>query len=203
LLWENRQERVVALNFASAKNPGGGFLTGSQAQEESLARCSSLFRCIEPMREMYETNRRSSCLYTDHMIYSPDVPVFRRDVDDTLLEEPYVVSIITAPAVNAGAVLRNERVRVPQIEPVMRARSAKVLAIAARHGHRRLILGAWGCGVFQNSPDDVARWFAEHLRGDGAFASAFDRVVFAILDTTPDRRTIGSFEREFSPAAKV
>ncbi len=34
---------VLALNFASAKNPGGGFLKGSQAQEESLARASGLY----------------------------------------------------------------------------------------------------------------------------------------------------------------
>jgi len=33
---------VVCLNFASAKNPGGGFLSGSRAQEESLARSSGL-----------------------------------------------------------------------------------------------------------------------------------------------------------------
>ncbi len=35
-------KHTVCLNFASAKNPGGGFLCGSQAQEESLARASAL-----------------------------------------------------------------------------------------------------------------------------------------------------------------
>src|SRR4051812_30696833 len=38
--------RVLALNFASARHPGGGFLKGSQAQEESLARASGLYACI-------------------------------------------------------------------------------------------------------------------------------------------------------------
>ncbi len=33
----------LCLNFASAKNPGGGFLSGSQAQEECLARASGLY----------------------------------------------------------------------------------------------------------------------------------------------------------------
>ena len=62
---------VLALNFASAKNPGGGFLKGSQAQEESLARASGLYPCIAQMQAMYDTNRRlRSCLYTDNMISS-------------------------------------------------------------------------------------------------------------------------------------
>jgi len=38
-----KNENVICLNFASAKNPGGGFLGGSQAQEESLARSSGLY----------------------------------------------------------------------------------------------------------------------------------------------------------------
>jgi uncharacterized protein (TIGR02452 family) len=81
---------VLCLNFASAKRPGGGFLGGSQAQEESLARASGLYPCIVQFQEMYETNRRcGTCLYTDHMIYSPQVPVFRDD-EGRLLEEPFL-----------------------------------------------------------------------------------------------------------------
>ncbi|MFT5685176.1 MAG: hypothetical protein ACI8RZ_006125, partial [Myxococcota bacterium] len=59
---------VAALNFASARNPGGGFRKGSQAQEESIARASGLFACVEG-NEMYVYNRHHRHpLYSDHMI---------------------------------------------------------------------------------------------------------------------------------------
>lgn len=191
-------ERVLALNFASARNPGGGFLKGSQAQEESLARASGLYACINPLQGMYETNRsHPSCLYTDHMIYSPDVPVFRDDAD-VLLEQPYNVTFLTAPAVNAGAVRTNEPHNVARIEPMMRARIEKVLSLAVVHGHEVLVLGAWGCGVFANDPDAVAGWFAEQLTGEGLFRGAFRHVSFAVLDRTPNRSMIGPFEKRFA-----
>jgi uncharacterized protein (TIGR02452 family) len=191
-------ERVLALNFASARNPGGGFLKGSQAQEESLARASGLYACIAPLTEMYEVNRQhSSCLYTDHMIYSPDVPVFRDDTD-ALLERPFPVSFITAPAVNAGAVRRNEPKNVSRIEPVMLSRIEKVLSVAVVHGHEALVLGAWGCGVFDNDPEEMAAWFARHLKGAGLFRAAFHRVVFAVRDSTADGSVIRPFERLFA-----
>jgi uncharacterized protein (TIGR02452 family) len=192
------QCRVLVLNFASARNPGGGFLKGSQAQEESLARASALYACLERFPEMYEANRRfRSCLYTDHMIYAPDVPVFRDD-NDTLLDEPCRVSFLTAPAVNAGAVRMNEPANVPRIEPVMRSRMEKLLTIAAAHDHPVLVLGAWGCGVFANNPDQVAAWFAHFLRGEWRFRRVFRQVIFAVLDWTPQGSTIGPFERHFS-----
>jgi uncharacterized protein (TIGR02452 family) len=186
---------VLCLNFASAKNPGGGFLNGSQAQEESLARATGLYPCIAPLRAMYDTNRQfGSCLYTDHMIYSPRVPVFRDD-DDGLLAEPYAVSLITAPAVNVGALRPDER---PRVEPTMLARTEKVLALAAAHGHEVLVLGAWGCGVFRNNPADVARWFRHHLCENAALRGAFRAVVFAVLDTSPGERTLRPFADCFS-----
>ena len=201
LLREDPSTRVMALNFASAKNPGGGFLNGSQAQEESLARASGLYACIAPLQEYYEANRRSwSCLYTDHMIYSPDVPVFRDD-DDVLLDEPYPVSFVTAPAVNAGVVRSREPQNVGRIQLVMRARVESVLNIAVANGHESVVLGAWGCGVFRNDPAQIAEVFARQLQEDGRFQSAFRKVVFAVLDRTADRSAIGPFERFFLPVS--
>jgi uncharacterized protein (TIGR02452 family) len=200
-LLDEGSTRVLALNFASARNPGGGFLKGSQAQEESLARASGLYACQTALMEMYEVNRQQpSCLYTDHMIYSPDVPFFRDD-NDLLLGQPFPVSVLTAPAVNAGAVQRNEPSSVGRIEAVMLARMEKVLSVAVAHGHETLVLGAWGCGVFANDPEQVASWFARHLRGDGLFRVAFRKVVFAVLDGKPGGSTIRHFERLFAGRA--
>ena len=105
---------VVALNFASAKHPGGGFLGGSRAQEESLARSSGLYACLAG-NPMYDFHRaRGDAMYTNYAIYSPDVPVFRTD-DGTLLEQPWLCSFVTAPAVNAKAVLGRDSTRGAEI----------------------------------------------------------------------------------------
>jgi uncharacterized protein (TIGR02452 family) len=196
-LVERGEGDVAALNFASAKHPGGGFLGGSQAQEESLARASGLYASLAPCREHYETNLLcGTALYTDSIVYSPRVPVFRDD-DDQLIAPPYEVSFITSPAVNAGAVLKNRPHEASKIEGVMRSRMQKVLTVAVAHGHEVLILGAWGCGVFRNRPGDVADWFASNLKPGGRFARAFRRVVFAVLDYSNDEEFIGPFFTAF------
>jgi uncharacterized protein (TIGR02452 family) len=184
---------VAALNFASAKNPGGGFLGGSQAQEESLARSSALYASLQKCWDFYERHRAlSSMLYTDAMIWSPNCPIFRND-DGVLLDEPQLASFITSPAPNAGAAADNRPEELPLIPEVFRRRSEYVLALAAAQGHRRLVLGAWGCGVFRNDPTVVATAFAEHLRR--AWAGRFERVVFSVLDTSPGQETFKAFER--------
>lgn len=168
-------QRVLCLNFASARNPGGGFLGGSQAQEESLARSSGLYGCLLKGSAYYQANRPTrGGVYTDHLIYSPDVPCFREDSGALLASAP-LLSLITAPAPNRGAIPQEQQ---DQVEPTFRRRIDHVLAVAAEQGHDTLVLGAWGCGVFRNDPKAVAGYFADALAG--RFAGVFREIVFAI-----------------------
>lgn len=180
---------VAALNFASARNAGGGFLNGAQAQEESLARASALYPCLRAAGEFYAYHRAHEDLtYTDRVIYSPRVPVFKDD-EGTLLPEPYEVSFLTAAAPNLAAVLRNQPERADGVPLALLRRAIRVLHVAASHGHRRLVLGAWGCGVFGNDPATVARIFGLALR-DNRY---FEHVVFAVLDRQKGAPTFQAF----------
>ena len=201
LTLEEDVDHLVLLNFASARNPGGGFINGAKAQEEDVTRCSALHPCLtrESVWRYYEVNRAtSSLIYTDHLIYSPAVPFFRTR-SRNLIERPFLSAIITAPAPNAGQVLRRDPDALPRIEQALRRRAGKILALAEARGHRNLLLGAWGCGVFQNVPATVADAFGAWLEGQ-RFAGAFDRVVFAVYDSTKDKRVRRAFEARFGAA---
>jgi uncharacterized protein (TIGR02452 family) len=183
---------VMCLNFASAKNPGGGFLNGAQAQEESIARSSGIHNCQVKNIAFYENHRAmKSCVYTDSMIYSPKVPVFRKDNGELI--EPILTSIITAAAVNTGVIKRQEQSRVDDIEEIMSVRIDKLLALSLSKKDSVLVLGAWGCGVFQNDPVMIARLFANHL--NNKYKSAFEKIVFAIY--AKNKKFIAAFKNEF------
>ena len=169
------------LNFASAKRPGGGFLGGAQAQEESLARASALYPCLQTQPDYYTRNKDfRSALYLDIILYSPLVPFFRDD-NGGWFEAPVLASVITAAAPNVSALKEARKYDPDDVAEVLKTRSELVLAIAAHHKIDRLVLGAWGAGVFGNDPAQVARIFADLLRGP--FAGAFADVVFAVLGT--------------------
>ena len=187
--------RPVALNFASARHPGGGFLGGARAQEESLCRASALYACINGNAMYRDHQHTGGGFYTNYAIYSPAVPVIKDD-EGQLLDEPYPCAFVTAPAVNVGAIRDGER---KLVASEMRERVEKVLALMAGHGHDAAVLGAWGCGVFKNDPELIAELFAKALRGK--FAGCFARVAFAVLDSSDERRFIGPFEQRFGPAA--
>lgn len=188
----SRQGRSsVVLNFASATRPSGGFLNGARAQEEYLARSSGLYQCLRdhPMYAFHA--QQDDPLYTDYVIYSPEVPVIRGD-DGVLLEVPYTVSILTAPAMHADRVSPN---RHEEINPAMWSRILKVLAVGLAHGHDAIVLGAWGCGAFGNDGEAIASLFRKALTEN--FQGAYRNIVFAILDQTRDHAFIGPFQRAF------
>ena len=186
--------RPAALNFASAMSPGGGFLGGARAQEESLARSSTLFACLQGQPYYAHHQRLQDEMYTSWVLYSPDVPVFRDD-DGALLEEPWPCTFITAAAPMVKVLSRQSPERLAEVPAVMRERISRVLTIAGSQGHASVVLGAWGCGAFGGDTDSVAEIFKEALAGP--FRGVFEEVVFAVLDATEELRFIGPFERRF------
>jgi uncharacterized protein (TIGR02452 family) len=183
---------VAALNFASAKNPGGGFLSGSQAQEESLARSSGLYASLSKARAFYAHHRGNpSPLYSDAMILSPNCPVFRDDTG-SLLNNVHHATFISSPAPNAGVVRERSSHDLELIPDILRRRAEYVLSIAASRDIRYLVLGAWGCGVFRNDPRLVARVFMS-LLASADWQGRFSKVVFSVLDTAPESELIRIF----------
>ena len=191
---------IAVLNFASARNAGGGYLGGARAQEEDLCRVSALYTTLRQAPDYYAAHRAAKDLaYSHRVIYSPNVPVYR-DVRYRLLETPFQVAFLTSPAPNAGAIARLRPADAAAIPDLLEARAARVLATAARHGCRSLILGAWGCGVFRNDPAQVAAAFQRHLTAGGTFEGSFERVVFAVFDKTPAQLNLTAFRTAFGAA---
>lgn len=193
---QEKNGKICVLNFASAKNPGGGFLGGASAQEESLARSSNLYETQIKDKTMYDFNKnQSSFLYSDYMIYSPNV-LFWNDDNGHYFEKPLIADVITAPAPNKGAMLQhNRKEEIAKADEILKARIDKVFAIALKQKSDTLILGAWGCGVFRNEPKDVARLFKKVI--DEKYAGAFKKIVFAIFSNSEKKSNLKDFEDVF------
>ncbi len=190
-IFDIEAENCLCLNFASAKNPGGGWLTGANAQEESIARSSGLFTIFQHYPNFFIANSYlKNCYYTDNVIYSPCVPVFRDD--NHRLVKPVPMSFITAPAVNIGGLKQNRQFDNNKAVEIMKYRINKVLSISAIHSHRTLLLGAWGCGAFQNDPEIIAKLFKEALCG--TFDGVFEKIRFVIYTTKKDQENFNIFK---------
>ena len=162
--------KTAILNFASAVHPGGGVFSGANAQEEAICRASNLYMGISQHKQFYEKNKGTAPLYTNNFLYSENVE-FQFTADGEKLEQPRKADVITYPAPNL-----NVPIDIPSnYMEVLQLRCDNIIRIANEEGIDTLILGAWGCGVFGNRPENIARAFQKALRNSTA-----KRVIFAI-----------------------
>ncbi|KLO15112.1 hypothetical protein SCHPADRAFT_825313 [Schizopora paradoxa] len=199
---EREENMIGVLSFADAKKRGGGFLNGVSAQEESIARSSTLYPSLScPAAESFynlHLHDPRAGYYSHSMIYSPNV-LFLRD-DDGNWQKPICVEVLTAAAVNASVVKQSIMGRLApkseaaKIDKAMRERAARALYAFERHGVRHLVLGAWGCGASQIDVKMIAGIWADLLGKEGSrFRYCFDRVIFAI----PELEMFKAFEKAF------
>ncbi len=207
------EARIAVHNFASATNPGGGVTKGSRAQEESLCRCSTLYPCLnrsDLWQNYYQFHRnRHDVRYTDACIYSPDILIIKNDDDlpERLPEQEFCkvdVLTVAAPnlrpkpynAMNPG---KGEAVQLTdrELADLHRSRARHMLSVAAANGDDVLVLGAFGCGAFQNNPRVVAQVYREVL-SEKDFKDRFLHVEFAVYHTVRETANFDAFKRMFS-----
>jgi len=183
------------LNFASAKYPGGGFLKGSAVQEEDLCRKSTLYESISRQNELYEwsTKHLRGSLYSDWCIFSPNVVIIR---DSNLkLMRPVACTVLTSPAPNRTAALKNKTATEEDIVIAMKNRCELILKVAAVEKRTNLVLGAFGCGVFGNDPKIVAEIWRDLLKKE-KYGKYFKHITFAIK-TNKDESNYNAFVKTF------
>lgn len=188
-LFEYAKGITAMLNFASYKNPGGQFLNGSRAQEESLCHESTLYNVLKEFPDFYEWNARhlNNGLYQNRAIYSPDI-VFTRNNKTCLCD------VITCASPNWSAA--SHRVSAKENELALRSRIRFVLEIARDNQVNTLILGAFGCGVFQQDAAVVAKMF--HEAAEEIFQNYNITLVFAVIPALPGQPdNLKAFQSEF------
>lgn len=182
------KDNIGVLNFASAKNPGGGFLNGSMAQEEAIAYSSNLY-LHQIDTPYYALNREyKSKMYLDNMIFSK--VTFFRDGKFNLIDNPRIVSVLTAPAVNMGQV-KQKGENIETAKNVMYKRMELILNLFAEKGCETIVLGAFGCGVFKNEPEEIAKNWVALLKKNHYFKN----VVMCVLDNKG--KTYSIFKKYF------
>ncbi|KAL4881571.1 hypothetical protein BJY04DRAFT_218021 [Aspergillus karnatakaensis] len=175
-------KHVCVLNLANAHTPGGGWLNGALAQEEVLCYRSTLSETLKP--QFYPMKPREA-------IYSPSVIIFRDSnyaLWDTTQSSSFpVVSVVSMAAIRGPKVQgtpMGAKFADPHERELTKEKIRVILRVTVINGHRSVVLGALGCGVFGNPREDMADCFVEVLQ-EQEFRGWFNDVVFAVLGKGP------------------
>ena len=168
--------RLCVLNFASFIWPGGAFMKGATTQEEALCHSSTLYPVLEKMKNIYEDriatrkahlDSAEGFIYTEDFLYSPRIMFTNNDYE---LGDYIVADVLTYAAPNARR-YRMSKIKDPNgrnikaneefIENFFCNRMEIAFTYPLRYGVTDIILGAWGCGVFGNKAEFVAKKWKE------------------------------------------
>ena len=206
---ENPDAKIAVLNFANAFKPGGAVERGSSAQEECLCRTSTLYKLLYRRslsnsfyKHHYDLNTAKA---SDSLIYTEGVIICKTDeaLPKRMPKEDWVtVDVITMAApdlrsaanihfslVGGGASMNNAELFGYHVK-----RAIHLLTCAAAKGADILVLGAFGCGAFQNDPEVVARAYKTALQ---EFPKVFSRIEFAVYCPPGGSENYDVFKAEF------
>lgn len=189
-------DRVAVVLFAGPEEVGGGFIDGSGGgQEERIIYRSDLaalmkFYHDEQTADPDKFNATRYPLFTS-LLHTPGVQIFR-DSSFAVLDAPFEVGILTSAAPVSNNYQRTTNsfdLVFTDLGPdyaeeetwlLMKRIIYTQLKTAYDCGYDSLVLGAFGCGAFQNPAGVVAGLYKEII--NTYFYGAFKEIFFAILE---------------------
>jgi len=147
------QGKTLLLNMANAENPCG-FYWLKGGQEEHLCRNTSLLVDLEPGFYPIKPNE---------LIFTEKVQISH--------------SFVTFDVISVAAEKQRYGVLDVKKDAEMKKRIRGILAFASFMRYEVLVLGAFGCGGFENDPVKIASYFKEYL----PFCSV-PLIIFAIKE---------------------
>lgn|SRR3990167_275541 len=163
----------LVLNMCSDRKPGGGVRTGARAQEECIFRRTNAFLTYED--EWYP-------LGSKNLIYSPEITMYRDSDYKVLRQKDYRTFAMIGVSAVRNPRLIGDRYS-PRDKDMMDNKIDSIFSVAVKHGHDSLVLGAIGCGAFNNPPGEVANIFKDKI---GKYAGYFKKIGFAVLVAKKD-----------------
>lgn len=195
---EHPGAKIAVMNFANAFHPGGGVKHGASAQEESLCRCSTLYKVLsdKSLKNTFYAHHQvmKTAKASDSLIYTEGVVICKTDEDypKRMDKNDWVnVDVITLAAPDLGGMFAI-RMNDAELFGYHIKRAMHMLTVAASKGADTLVLGAFGCGAFQNDPKVVAMAYKTAL---SVFPKVFDHVVFAVYCSPKDRSNYEVFSK--------
>ena len=201
--------KIAVMNFANAFHAGGGVTKGSSAQEESLCRCSTLYPLLyrRTLRDTFYKHHHdlNTPKASDSLIYTEGVIICKTDEGYPLRmkkEDWVTVDVITiaAPDLRAksnqyAAVVGNGAcMNQAELFGYHVKRAIHMLTVAASKGADILVLGAFGCGAFENDPCVVARAYKTALE---EFPDVFRKIEFAVYCSPQNQENYEAFQKVF------
>jgi len=174
--------KVVVLNMASEYCPGGGWRKGSMAQEESLFYRSTYCLSLEDPFDMDSGRTWKYPLGPHAAIYSPNILVMMdEDYDPYKWNEMFFLDFIAMPGIRRPKLQKGKLTG--EDYQLLLEKIQGIFEVALLTNHDSIVLGALGCGAFENPPEEVARGFQEVIE-KGQYRFKFKNIIFAILDSS-------------------
>ncbi|KAL0249076.1 hypothetical protein GEMRC1_004310 [Eukaryota sp. GEM-RC1] len=152
--------KIAVLNMANENHPGGGYLTGASAQEESLFRRTTLAAALHP--DNIDGCNRKQITYpwkksNIDVIFSENIEIFRHSEINSLqsLPQPYSINIISCAAIerpDLSVLLPADDQDFKNKEDFITTfyRWLSVFLSAITHKVTHLVISPMGCGAFRN-----------------------------------------------------